>query len=267
MKTYNNSIFTAFALFLLFAVNIIAQEKTENEFVPAVIVISTFHLVDDSEKDFTDWKNVEQEYFDKITSKNEYILGSGVYTHIISPDDSEVLFVNVYGSWEDIEIGKERTEELIDGGWEFENERDAFFENQNSFYKGSRQDEIALSLPYQKDLITNSEEPLIYYVRKNKTGKGGSGYDEFFENVIMKNDYIKGYYTYKQLYGNHTQNAVETSVFESLADLEASYEESVRLAKEHWPDEVERKAFFKEFRKIFNGHGDFIYQNVPSLAK
>lgn len=244
-----------------------AQNEQEEEFRPAIIVISTFHLVDDSEKDFTEWKDVEQEYFDKITSKNEFILGSGVYTHIISPDDSEVLFVNVYGSWEDIEYGKQRTEELIEDGWPFENERDDFFAKQNSFYNGSRQDEIAISLPFQKDLITNSTEPLYYYVRKNKTGSGGSGYDEFFDNVIMKNDYIKGYYTYKQLYGNNTQDAVETAIFESLADFEASYDESVRLAKEHWSDEEERKAFFKEFRKIFNGHGDYIYQNVPSMAK
>ena len=102
-----NKAFTAILVFLFF-INVKAQEKTD-EFVPAIIVISTFHLVNDSEKDFSDWKDIEQEYFDKITNKNEFILGSGAYTHIISPDDSEVLFVNVYGSWEDIEYGKEPT--------------------------------------------------------------------------------------------------------------------------------------------------------------
>lgn len=262
-----NSILVFLVCTLFYSKTNYAQNNVDEEFVPAIIVISTFHLVNDSEKDFSDWKDVEQEYFDKITNKNEFILGSGVYTHIISPDDSEVLFVNVYGSWEDIEYGKERTEELIEEGWAYENERDTFFENQNSYYNGNRQDEIAISLPYQKDLVTNSTEPLILHIRKNKTGSGGSGYTEFFDNVIMNNDYIKGYYTYRQLYGNNAQDAVEAAIYESLADFEAAYDESVRLAHEHWPDEKERKAFFKEFRKIFNGHGDFIYQNVPSLAK
>ena len=48
---------------------------------------------------------------------------------------------------------------------------------------------------------------------------------------------------------------------------EKSAEETKRLVNEHWPDEEKRKEFFKGYSKIFDGHGDYLYTNVPELAK
>lgn len=257
-----------FLFILVCSVNTFAQEETnDEEFSPAIIVVSTFHWNPDPNKDFSDWKKTEQEYYDKVTNKNDLILGAGVYTHLITPDDSELLFVTVFNSWEAVEKSKEITLDLIEEGWEDEGERASFFKKQNSYYTGEHTNEIVTSLPYHKNLETDSKEPLIYYIRRNKIGKGGKGYQEFFDNVIMKNNYIKGYSTHRQLYGATNRAAVEIAVFESFADFDKSTDENIKLAKEHWPDEEERKAFFKEFRKIFSSHGDFIYQNVPELAK
>lgn len=267
MKKYFKIIQSLFIL--VFFINSNAQHTTEvyEDFSPAYILISTFHLTANPELDMEEWKKVEQEYFDKVTNKNKYILGAGVHTHVITPDDSEVIFYTVYNSLADLEKAEDLSSELINEGWPTEQERTAYFNKQDSFYTGIHSDEIATSLPYQKDLVTESDKPLIYYVRKNKSGNGGSGYDEFFDNIIMKNIYIRGFYTFKHRYGANSTDATEIAVFENFADYEAAFIENDRLVHEYWSDETERKKFFKEFRKIFSGHGDFIYQNIPSLAK
>ena len=104
-------------------------------------------------------------------------------------------------------------------------------------------------------------------MRKNQVGNGGSGYGEYFDNVIVKNKYIKGYFTMKHFFGPDSSDAYEIGIYENLADIENAIEENKNLANEHWADEDERKAFFKELGKVFNGHGDYIYKTVPVLAK
>lgn len=269
MKILDKLIYGFGICILIFSTPANAQHSTEDyeDFSPAFILISTFHFTADPDIDLEEWKRVEQEYFDHVTNKNEYILGAGVHTHVITPDDSEVVFYTVYNSLSDLEKAEELSIELIHKAWPEEDERIAYFEKQRSFYTGIHSDEIVTSLPYQKDLITETKKPLIYYVRKNKTGSGGSGYEEFFENIIMKNVYIKGFYTHKHRYGGNSNDATEIAVFENLGDYEDAFIENDRLVNEYWPDETERKEFFREFGKIFSGHGDFIYQNIPSLAK
>ncbi len=266
MKTIKR-IFAFTLLFtLFFSLQTIAQEEaSENEFAPVYIVITTMHK--NSDVDFADWLKIEEEYFDKVTGKNDLILHSGVYTHYFTADSSEILFLTVYSSWGDFDESIDVTSELIEEGWPDEEERAAFFEKQNNCYKGHHSDQMYSTLPYHKSLNTNSEEALIMYVRKNEIGEGGSGSTEYFENITAKNSYIKGYFTMRHSFGSNSNDALEVGIYESLADIESAFKENKRLVEEYWPDEEERKAFFKELSKIFNGHGDFIYQNVPGLAK
>jgi len=67
--------------------------------------------------------------------------------------------------------------------------------------------------------------------------------------------------------GANSRDALEVSVFDNLADIESSFDETANLVKAHWPDENKRKEFFKEYDKLFDGHGDYIYHNVPELSK
>jgi hypothetical protein len=244
------------------------EEKAEEEFKPMYLVVTTLHWSTDSDADFTDWAETEQEYFDKVTSKNDLIAGSGYYTHYFTPDNSELLSVSVYKTWEDIDKANEVTNKLIMAGWPDEDARNAFFEKQSSYYSSKHGDEIYTTFPFRKEMKTDSTEPVLVYVRKNTASdEVGKGYKEFFDNVTMKNKYIKEFYTHGHLWGADARDRFEVGIYDNLADIEKAFEENERLIKEHWPNEDTRKAFFKEYDKMFAGHGDYIYTSVPKLSK
>ncbi|MHC0443406.1 hypothetical protein [Flavobacterium sp. 3-210] len=83
-----------------------AQEKEK----PVFITMTTLHRSLDAKA--KDWKAAEQEYFDKITSKNDLIIGSELLTHYYTNDNTEVVLVNVYRNWEDIEKANTISDDL-----------------------------------------------------------------------------------------------------------------------------------------------------------
>jgi hypothetical protein len=267
MKKFNNLLMGLLVCAFMSTTTFAQEEKAEEEYKPVYISVSTLHWSADSDVDLSDWAETEQEYFDKVTSKNDLIIGSGFYTHYFTPDNSEVLSVSVYKSWEDMEKASEVNNKLVEAGWPDEEARKAFFEKQSSYYAAKHSDEIYTSFNLGKDVKTDSTEPLLYYVRKNTAGSGGKGYKEFFDNVTMKNKYIKGFFIHGHRYGADARDRMEVGVYDNLADIEKAFDETERLVNAHWPDEDARKAFFKDYNKIFSGHGDYIYTNVPKLSK
>jgi len=267
MKKIKNLLLGVLMMSIMFTSNIFAQDSQTEEFKSVFLTVTKTHKTSNPDVEMTDWLETEKEYFDKVTMKNDLIIGSGFYFHFFTPDDSEVLLVSVYANWEDIEKATEITNKLVDEAWPNEEEREAFFKKQSSYYEDMHSDEIYASLPFRKPLQTDSEKPLIYYVKINQLGEGGDGFKEYFENVTMKNNIVKGYYTYRHRWGANSKDALEIFVLDNFSDLERAFDEDSRLIKEHWPDEEKSKEFFKEFNKIFAGHGDYIYTNVPELAK
>lgn len=267
MKNNQKSLLLMLAVALIFNIPVISQENAQDEFKPVYLTVTKGHWSNDPNVDYSDWLETEKEYFEKVTKKNDLIIGSGFYTHYFTPNNSEILFVSIYKSWDDIEKSNDVTSKLIEEGWPDEDERNAFFEKQQSYYSSRHSDEIYSTLPFTKPLKTDSKEPLIFYVKSNETGNGGKGFKEFYENVTMKNEYILGYYTHRHLWGANSKEANEVFVLENLCDIEKMFDENQKLVEEHWPDEAKRKEFFKDYNKIFSSHGDYIYQNVPELAK
>ena len=267
MKTIKKLLLATLVLAFMFTTKTIAQEEEKEAFKPVYITVTTAHRSSDPDVDYSDWLKIEQEYFDKVTMKNDLIIGSGYYFHYFTPDDSEVKLVSVYKTWEDIDKSSGVTTKLVKEGWPDEDERKAFFKKQGSYYSPMHSDEIYVSLPFQKDYTTESKEPMIYYVKVNQLGDGGKGFKEYFENVTQKNSYIKGYYTHRHRWGANSRDAVEVFALENFSDIEKMFDENSKLAKEHWPGEDKRKEFFKEYSKMFSGHGDYILTNVPELAK
>jgi len=268
MKTIKNVLGLALVFLLLFSVNLYSQEKKEEKFKSVYLVLTTLHSNPDVEGTNDEWLALEKEYHDNVTMKNDLILGSGLYFHYFTPDASEVIAVTVYGSWDAIEKADEKSSELVAAHWPDKDVREAYFKKRNSYYLATHSDEIMRSTPFQIDVATSSTEPLIFYVKKNLRGNGdGSGFKEYFENVTKKNKYIKGYYTHVHAYGANSNDAHEVFVFENFGDIEKSFDEDNGLAKAHWSDKDKRKTFFEGYSKIFKGHGDFIYQNVPELEK
>jgi hypothetical protein len=245
-----------------------AQEKEKAK--PVYITMTTLHHTFDTKA--KDWKASEQEYFDKVTSKNDLIIGSEILTHYYTNDNTEIVLVNVYKTWEDIEKANDLSDELIKKAWPDEKARTAFFEKYDSFYGKGHSDEIYQSitsigeLPY-KD---TTKKPMIVYIRKSQmsmTGKG-KNFKEFNEKITFKDPYIKAYYPFRHSWGQDSTDFMEAFFYDSLADLEKSNEKIDELIKTTWPNEKDSDAFFDELDKSLTGkHSDYIYKNVPSLSK
>ncbi|MBA4318411.1 MAG: hypothetical protein C0412_08420 [Flavobacterium sp.] len=250
----------------LLSVNVRAQEDPK----PVYITITTMHRNLDA--DGKDWRKTEQEYYDKVTSKNDLIIGSEILTHYYTANSSEILHISVYKNWEDIEKAGDVTDDLIKKAWPDETARKAFFDKQSSYYTTKHSDEIYTSQPMVggKELKTDSKEPMIVYVRKSQLSMNGQGkgLKEFNEKVTMKNPYIKAYYPHRHAWGADSRDFMEAFLFDSMSDMEKSNDKDDELIKAAWPKEADRKAFFDEMNKAFTGlHGDYIYHNEPTMKK
>jgi len=272
MKTLNTLLRGTAVLFILTVFSGFAQDTTSTEFEPVYITITTAHWNPDPDVNFDDWKATEKDYFDKVTMKNNLILSSGYYTHYFTPDNSEIVLVNVYKNWEDIEAADEKSNELAKAAWPNEAARKAFFDKQAKYYSPQHSDEIYISLPLTFDARVESEEPRVVYVRYNEMSLNGEGnpslMKEYFEKVTKKLSSLKAYYTHRHLWGSDSRQMAEAYFYDNLADIEKTFDEIEKLEKEAWPDEAKRKEFMAQRDKMFTGkHSDYIYRTVPGLMK
>lgn len=255
-----------------------SQEAKEEEQQPPVIVVTKAHAnFDYKEGTYKDWLANEKEYFDKVTSKNEYLMNTNVLQHYYTEDNSEVIFVRVCKDWAAIEKAAERDGELTKEAWPDKEERKENYKKQAKYYTNQHSDEIYQAIEGAKFMAEeNAKDQHIYYVRvshmaypdDSESGEIQKLYKEFVEHTIHNNPLILAYYPYSHLYGADSRDFVEVFVVKTLADIETSADIAGELIKEHWPDEEARKAFFKRYNQFSTGwHADYIYQNIPELMK
>ena len=261
---------------ILISTSLFSQDESPEK-TPAVLVVTTVHWNPDKEDGSSEkWKAIEMEYHEKVTMKNDLIMHADFMTHYFTADNSEAKVISIYGSWEDVELANDKNGELAKAAWPDEAERDAFFKERNSYYSSMHSDEIYSILPGGKYMEETSTDPMIHYVRVSHLAFPDDGKNEeikalnteFLENVVYKNEYIKGYYPHRHMWGGDSREFIEVFALNSLADIEASFDKNTELIEAHWPDEDARKEFFKKYNRYFSGwHGDYIYQNVPGLGK
>ncbi len=86
---------------------------------------------------------------------------------------------------------------------------------------------------------------------------------EYFEKVIMKNEYITGHSMYLHNMTADNTEFLTVNTFASWGDMDKFGKRSDELAKEAWPDEAKRKAFFKNLSSYYaNEHSDEIYEPI-----
>ncbi|MCP9201601.1 hypothetical protein MKO06_16960 [Gramella sp. GC03-9] len=249
-----------------------STQESSQDFKPVYITMTTTHWNDDPETDFSDWLATEQEYFKNVTAKNDLIISSGVYTHYFTPDNSEIVMVNVYENWDDIEKANDLNQKLVEEAWPDDKARQAIFDKQAKYYKPDHRDEIYLSMRYYIPESASNGEPRIFYVRNSQLAMDGQGspatFNEFYEKVTRKSKKLKGYYTHRHLWGANSRDMAEVFVFDKLGDIEEFFEEEANLVSAAWADEKEREDFMKEMNKNFTGkHADLVYRSVPELMK
>jgi hypothetical protein len=271
MKTTYRLLVILMCLSIGFYGHITAQER------PIYLTVTTIHWNPDYENFSMDtWKALEKEYFDKVTMKNDLIMYSNVLLHYFTEDNSEIKIISGYSSWENIEKAQERSDSLAKAAWPDPVARKEFFKKQSAYYSNMHSDEIYSTLEGAKLLSEKPSNPMVYYVKKShlafpEDGKDGeiqALMNEYKENVIDKNQYVKGYFPSRHAWGSDGRDVIEAFVVESLGDLALSMEENKVLIKAHWPDEKKADEFFDKMDKYLTGwHADYIYRNVPELTK
>lgn len=272
MKTINRFFMVLAITLLLCNTSTFAQEQTRPEF----LTVTTMHWNMDN-KDFKmdEWKAVEKEYLDKITMKNEHVSGASYYLHRMTPDNTELLYVRSYPSWEAVGKAAARNAELAKEAWPDGKARNDFFEKKDAYYSVNHSDEIYATMPNAKPMATLPTKDMICYVRKGHFAYGEGTDEEFdamgkeyFDNVTNKNEYIKAYYPAAHAWGSDRTEFVEAFFLDSLADLDKMFDKDTELYEAHWKDEASRKADEEKSAKYFDGrHGDYIYTYVAGLAK
>lgn len=260
---------TLLGLFLWMALVCVIGNAQEKE-KPVFITMTTLHRSLDGKA--KDWKATEQEYFDKVISKNDLIIGSELLTHYYTNDNTEVVAVSVYKNWEDIEKADAINQDLIKKAWPDEKARKAFFDKYDSYYTPMHSDEIYQSINSigEKAYKDQTKKPMIVYIRKSELSMKGNGKNakEFNEKITFNDPYIKAYYPFRHSWGSNSTDFMEAFFYDSLADMEKSNEKIDELIKSTWPNEKDSNAFFDELEKSFTGkHSDNIYRNIPSLSK
>ncbi|MGB5419189.1 hypothetical protein [Algibacter sp.] len=89
---------------------------------------------------------------------------------------------------------------------------------------------------------------------------------EYFEKVIMKNEYLMGHNMYLHNMTADNTEFLTVNSFASWEDIGKFGQRSAELEKEAWPDEAKRKAFFKNLGSYYaNEHSDEIYAPINGV--
>jgi hypothetical protein len=248
----------------------VAQENDES--VLYVVFRKTHWNFENEEGNYERWMELEKAYHENVVMKNELIVGTQVFTHHYSPDNSEVFFVTAYANWEDILNAGDRNWELTQEAWPDEDERRAFFQERNSYTLNRHSDEIYVTVPNNKSVQATGSEPMLVYIQTHKMSfdfgeNWGDKRTEYIEHVIHTDPLIKGFYNLRHMYGSDNRDLLEIYFYDNMADMNASLQGRWNLVETHWPDEEERMAFFKEYGGWNTGHSDAFYMNFPELAK
>ena len=118
-----------------------AQTNADHEFT-----IQTRYMIPMSAADRTEMEGLLKEYFDKVTSKNELILHQWNMNHHYTDDSRELITINEYANWNDIDKAADRNTELAKLAWPNDNMRGDFMGRMNRFFTHHK-DGIFNSMP------------------------------------------------------------------------------------------------------------------------
>jgi len=271
MKTIKHIIKGLLILVFLSPITIFSQTQDQ-----LFVKVKTMHWnMDLADFSMQDWKAVELEYFNKVTLQNEYILSTTVLQHHFTGDSSEVLFITVFSSWNNIDLATQRTNELVEKAWPNEEDRKAFLKKQAKFYANEHSDEIYKSIPGAIRL-EETDLPLLYYVRTSYYSFPEEGTKEEFQSLLNEynevvtnnNEFYKGYYPQMHFYGSDRTEFLEVFCAETLASLEKGIAKQGELFRAHWSDQKAQDEYNDKYGKYLTGiHSDRIFSSVPDLYK
>lgn len=232
--------------------------------------------MDDETANPGEWHALAKEYNEKVTMKNEFIRSTSVLTHMYTSDNSDVLLITTYNSWDAIEKAQDRNDELEAAAWPDKDARMAFMDKMNRYMVHKHSDEIYATTPGAKMPVEQKDTNRVVYIQKVHRAYPADGSAdeytalslEYAQKVTQKSPHLLAYYPMQHAWGADNTEVLNVYVLKSMTDLVALNQSWDALEEAAWPDEAKRKDFFKKFDRYFNGHhGDFIYSYIPGVSK
>ncbi|MBU2949973.1 hypothetical protein KO493_04595 [Tamlana agarivorans] len=273
MKTIKHTLTALSVLLMLFYSETVLAQSDQ---IPRYMTSTTLSWnQDNGDLDMDEWKAVEQEYLEKVTKKNEYILGSSFYKPQLSGNSGKLVVVRVYASWVAIEKAAERNQELEKDAWPNERHLKEFKKKQRSFYRHDHSDEIYSVLPIMKPVQDWSKDMVCYvrtqYLTFPEDGKEDEVVgllQENYDKLVKGNALIKGFFTYRHAWGANGSEIKNAYFLSSISDLEKLFESVPDLERKAWPGDHELKKHTEVVKKYFkNIHEDNVYTFVGGLSK
>ena len=228
------------------------------------------------EASYSKWIELEKDYLNTVIKKNEFILQRNVLTHYMTDDNTEVLFIEMYKNWENIEKAVIRSKKLESERWAAK-QKDLYHEYMGQYFNKNQSDEIFMTIPGVKADSSGLNKSLFYQVRVNHLAfpKEGTGNEflnlgeVFIKKAVSNNHYIKMYHSFIQVMGSDKRQFIEFTGVETLGDLEQAFIEIDEFLYEpKKEDEAKHNIFIANYFKYFTGfHADYIYKSVPELKK
>jgi hypothetical protein len=223
------------------------------------------------------WVELEKEYLNNVIRKNEFILQRDVLIHFMTEDNTEVLFIQKYKNWDDIEKAEKRNKELENNDWSDTLTRQVFFNYSEQYFDKNQSDEIFITSPGLKVDSNSAGKSLFYHLRVNHLAFPKDGTENefiklneaFLKKSVYNNRFIKSYSPFIQVLGTNKRKYIEVTAVESLDDLENAFKIIDEFLYEPIKgEETKHKIFIDSYFKYFNGfHADYIYKSVPELKK
>lgn len=263
-----------FALaFIVFAFYSCSENKSEID-KPYYSVV--YRMKDRDSVNLEERRKLEQEFFDKVTSKNNYIAGHEFLINQSQGGVNDVVIINTFKNWGDIEKSKNLTEELIAKAWPDETAREAFFESLNSGYDLSYSNDIYVSTMNEKKIdvayIKERKEPMCFYIVINKLADydnedSREAYEDYVNEVTFKNPHIKAYYARRHYIGSDSRDFIEMYLAESYDDIINSFDYDKELLAKLFPDQKSKEDFIEIYGRGVESASAYIYTNVPTMSK
>jgi hypothetical protein len=139
MKQFSQIFAIVIAALLLFSSSSFAQDAH-------YYTVTTWKVSSPEGGSMAEFNTMMKEWYDKVVSKNEFIISERVMRHQSGNDMRDWVFITEYASWNDIDAAAERQNELVDAGWPNEDERSEYFKKFFS-YANTHSDEILQEIP------------------------------------------------------------------------------------------------------------------------
>ncbi len=255
-----------------------AQYNPDNH----VVTISKYYLkalsdVEDGSAE--ERKEVFEENAKKMNPLQERLISTMVLGHFWTGTSNEVLEINEWASMTDADASVRTTADTRKKAWRKDEDRVEFMSKFNKYWVGKHTDVSVLEL--NMDVLKRptrkyKENTIVTMVQYNLAPlskvEDGSAEDRkevlqnFFDNVVKKDDKVLSHMELTHYWsgsagGPEGWPVIVVNEYATIED--AMDQDNSALVEKAWPDEEERKAFFKKFNAYWsNGyHKDLEIRN------